>query len=69
MKGVTMITIDAVNSDLDKIATENETISVKFVVAVVKVVMKFLSTMRSNQLLTEEDKKELKARKNEKKER
>jgi hypothetical protein len=64
-----MITIDAVNSDLDKIATENETISVKFVVAVVKVVMKFLSTMRSNQLLTEEDKKELKARKNEKKER
>lgn len=64
-----MITIDAVNSDLDKIATENETISVKFVVAVVKVVMKFLSTMRSNQLLTEEDKKELKARKNEKKEK
>ena len=60
-----MITIDAVNSDLDKIATENESISVKFVVAVVKVVMKFLSTMRSNQLLTEEDKKELKARKNE----
>lgn len=60
-----MITIDAVNSDLDKIATENDSVSVKFVVAVVKVVMKFLSTMRSNQLLTEEDKKELKIRKNE----
>ena len=60
-----MITIDAVNSDLDKIAVENESISVKFVVAIVKVVMKFLSTMRSNQLLTEEDKKELKAKKNE----
>jgi hypothetical protein len=69
MKGVTMITIEAVNSDLDKIVTENQTVSVKFIVAVVKVVMKFLSTMRSNQLLTEEDKKELKARKNEKKEK
>ena len=64
-----MITIEAVNSDLDKIVTENQTVSVKFIVAVVKVVMKFLSTMRSNQLLTEEDKKELKARKNEKKEK
>lgn len=62
-----MITIDAVNSDLDKIVTENQTVSVKFIVAVVKVVMKFLSTMRSNQLLTEEDKRELKAKKNEKK--
>lgn len=60
-----MITIDAVNSDLDKIATENSSLDVKCVVAIVKVVMKFLSTMRSNQLLTEKDKEELKAKKNE----
>jgi hypothetical protein len=62
-----MITIEAVNSDLDKIAEKNpsEILTVGSVVAIVKVVMKFLSTMRSNQLLTEEDKKELKAKKNE----
>lgn len=60
-----MITIEAVNSDLDKIEAENSTINVKFIVAVVKVIMKFLSTMRSNQLLTETDKTELKIRKNE----
>jgi len=62
-----MITIEAVNSDLDKIATANpnNSLSVKVVIEIVKVVMKFLSTMRSNQLLTEEDKKELKAKKNE----
>jgi hypothetical protein len=64
-----MITIEAVNSDLDKIAEKNpsEILTVGSVVAIVKVVMKFLSTMRSNQLLTEEDKKELKAKKNESK--
>ena len=61
-----MITIEAVNSDLDKIEKENSTISVKFFVAVVKVVMKFLSTMRSNQLLTEKDKIDIQAKKNEK---
>ena len=65
MKGVKMITIEAVNGDLDKIAAENPALSVKCEVAIVKVVMKFLSTMRSNQLLTEEDKKELKSKKNE----
>ena len=61
-----MITIEAVNNDLDKIEKENSTISVKFIVAVVKVVMKFLSTMRSNQLLTEKDKIDIQAKKNEK---
>jgi hypothetical protein len=61
-----MITIEAVNSDLDKIEKENSTISVKFIVAVVKVVMKFLSTMRSNQLLTEKDKVDIQSKKNEK---
>ena len=62
-----MITIEAVNSDLDKIVGTNpsEMLTLGSVVAIVKVVMKFLSTMRSNQLLTEEDKKELKAKKNE----
>lgn len=62
-----MITIEAVNSDLDKIVGTNpsEMLTVGSVVAIIKVVMKFLSTMRSNQLLTEEDKKELKAKKNE----
>lgn len=61
-----MITIEAVNSDLDKIAAENGSeLTTKSVVAIVKVVMKFLSTMRSNQLLTETDKTELKIRKNE----
>ena len=62
-----MITIEAVNSDLDKIVGTNpsEMLTLGSVVAIVKVVMKFLSTMRSNQLLTEEDKKELKSKKNE----
>ena len=62
-----MITIEAVESDLDKI-DKNEVMSdSQKLIAVVKVAMKFLSTMRSNQLLTEEDKKVLQARKNEKK--
>jgi hypothetical protein len=61
-----MITIEAVNSDLDKIAEEaGSELTTKKLVAIVKVVMKFLSTMRSNQLLTETDKTELKIRKNE----
>ena len=63
-----MITIEAVNSDLDKIVTESGSeLTTKSFVAVIKVVMKFLSTMRSNQLLTETDKTELKIRKNESK--
>jgi len=64
-----MITIEAVNSDLDKIAEKNpsEVLTVGSVVAIVKVVMKFLSTMRSNQLLTEQDKVDLKKAKNDKK--
>lgn len=60
-----MITIDAALSDLKKISDKSSSIEVKAIMASTAVVLKFLSTMRSNQLLTEEDKKELKAKKNE----
>mgnify|MGYP001252625739 CR=1 FL=1 len=60
-----MITIEAVNSDIDKIEADSSLSDAQKLVRVIKVVMKFVSTMRSNQLLTEEDKKDLKKRKNE----
>jgi hypothetical protein len=62
-----MITIEAVNSDIDKISADDKLTDVQKLIQIIKVVMKFVSTMRSNQLLTEEDKKNLKLRKNEEK--
>lgn len=59
--GEKMITIDAALSDVDlliKEAGEDKAIIVGL--KAVKVLLKFLSTMRSNQLLTDEDKKGIK---------
>jgi hypothetical protein len=55
--GNRMITLEAVLSDLEKIEKDDNMSEQKKLFAVVKVIMKFLSTMRSNQLLTEEEKK------------
>ena len=65
-----MITVEAVLSDIEKIEKDENMSEQKKLFAVVKLVMKFLSTMRSNQLLTEEEKKvisEEKAKRKEKK--
>jgi len=62
-----MITIEAVNSDIDKISADDKLTETQKLIQIIKVIMKFVSTMRSNQLLTEEDKKELKKRKKEEK--
>ena len=58
-----MITIEAVLGDIDKLE-KNETItSEQRLIGIIKVIMRFVSTMRSNQLLTEEEKKEIKIKK------
>ncbi len=60
-----MITIEAVISDIEKIEINEAISDTRKLIQIIKIVMKFISTMRSNQLLTEEDKKELNVRKNE----
>jgi hypothetical protein len=57
-----MITVEGALKDLEVIEKEGDA-SAKAIVKALKVVVKFLSTMRSNQLLTEEDKKAIKAAK------
>ncbi len=59
-----MITIEAVLSDIDKIESDASMSDTRKLIQVIKVVMKFMSTIRSNQLLTESDKQELKLKKN-----
>ncbi len=59
-----MITIEAVLSDIDKIESDASMSDTRKLIQVIKVVMKFMSTIRSNQLLTESDKQELKLQKN-----
>lgn len=54
--GVTMITVEGALKDLEAIEKEATDAGVKSVVKALKVLVKFLSTMRSNQLLTEQDK-------------
>jgi len=54
-----MITVEAVLSDIEKIEKDEGMSEQKKLFAVVKVIMKFLSTMRSNQLLTEDEKKRI----------
>jgi hypothetical protein len=65
--GSIMITVDGALKDLEAIEKEATDNGAKVVVKALKVVVKFLSTMRSNQLLTEEEKanihKEKEARK------
>lgn len=55
-----MITVDGALKDLEAIEKEANDTGAKAVVRALKVVVKFLSTMRSNQLLTEADKVEIK---------
>lgn len=58
-----MITVDGALKDLEAIEKETNDSGVKSIVKALKVMVKFLSTMRSNQLLTEEDKKRIGAEK------
>ena len=51
-----MITVEAVLSDLEKIEKDPELTDLQKYFASLKLVMKFLSTMRSNQLLPESEK-------------
>jgi len=54
--GNIMITVDGALKDLEAIEKEATDSGAKAVVKALKVIVKFLSTMRSNQLLTEADK-------------
>ncbi len=54
--GGKVITVEGALKDLEAIETEAKDEGAKSVVKALKVVIKFLSTMRSNQLLTEEEK-------------
>jgi len=66
--GELMITRDAALGDLKKIKESVKDNPVaRVVIEVAEVIVKILSTMRSNQLLTDEDKKEIKKRKAERK--
>jgi len=51
-----MITVEGALKDLEVIEKETEDSGSRAVVKALKIVVKFLSTMRSNQLLTEADK-------------
>lgn len=60
--GVRVITVEGALSDIDKLIEEAQTVGDKVAVYLLKaqkIVIKFLSTMRSNQLLTEDDKKRI----------
>ena len=60
--GYAVITIEAALSDLKKIEEAATDAGAKTVVKAVQVLVKFLSTMRSNQLLTDDDKRALRAK-------
>lgn len=60
-----MITVEGALKDLETIEAETNDNGAKAVVKALKVVIKFLSTMRSNQLLTEAEKATIKAAKKE----
>jgi len=54
--GVKVITVEGALSDLEVIEKETDDAGAKAVVKALKVMVKFLSTMRTNQLLTNEEK-------------
>jgi hypothetical protein len=60
-----VITVEGALKDLEAIEIEAKDEGAKSVVKALKVVVKFLSTMRSNQLLTETDKVAIKKAKTE----
>jgi hypothetical protein len=59
--GKKVITVEGALKDLEAIEVEAQDSGSKAVVKALKVVVKFLSTMRSNQLLTEGDKQRISA--------
>jgi hypothetical protein len=54
--GSSMITVDGALKDLEAIETEATDAGSRAIIKALKVLVKFLSTMRSNQLLTDEEK-------------
>jgi hypothetical protein len=60
-----MITVEGALKDLEAIEKEANDAGAKAVVKALKVVVKFLSTIRSNQLLTEEEKIKIRAQRKE----
>jgi hypothetical protein len=58
-----VITIEAVLGDIEKFEKDEKMTPETRLIAIIKVIMRFVSTMRSNQLLTEEEKKEIKIKK------
>jgi hypothetical protein len=63
-----MITIEAVLSDIEKFEKDVTMSPETRLIAIIKVIMKFISTMRSNQLLPEGEKVRLHAEKKNRKE-
>lgn len=61
-----MITVEAALSDLDKMISETDDKNTKILVKGIKVLVKFLSTIRTNQLLSEDEKKQIRESKNKK---
>jgi len=58
-----MITVDGALKDLEAIEKETSDSGARAIVKALKVVVKMLSTMRSNQLLSEDDKRRIAAEK------
>lgn len=59
LKGGKMITLEAALKDIDAIVAKTTDEGVKAVIKTLRILTKFISTMRSNQLLTEKDKEEI----------
>lgn len=59
LKGGKMITLEAALKDIDAIVAKTTDEGVKAVIETLRILTKFISTMRSNQLLTEKDKEEI----------
>jgi hypothetical protein len=67
--GGLMITVEGGLKDLEAIEATTTDAGAKAIIQALKVMLKFLSTMRSNQLLTEEDKVRIKKEKENRKPR
>lgn len=59
LKGGKMITLEAALKDIDTIVAKTTDEGIKAVIETLRILTKFISTMRSNQLLTEKDKEEI----------
>jgi hypothetical protein len=61
--GLIMITIEGALKDLEAIEATTTDVGAKAIIQALQVMLKFLSTMRSNQLLTDEDRVRIKKEK------